>query len=135
MILLDTDVMIDLLRQYPRSVAWLDALDEEEIVLPGFVVMELIQGCRNRVEQAKVEDTLEAYEVVWPSPETCDEALTVFAGVHLSHGLGVLDALIGQMAVTLDLPLYTFNRKHYAAIPDLKTVQPYKRDAETPAVT
>ena len=54
MILLDTDVMIDLLRKYPPAVAWLGSIGEEEVVLPGFVVMELIQGCRNKVEQQKV---------------------------------------------------------------------------------
>jgi hypothetical protein len=48
MILLDTDVMIDLLRQYQPAVEWLASLGEEEIVLPGFLVMELIQGCRKR---------------------------------------------------------------------------------------
>ena len=44
MLLLDTDVMIDLLRQYSPAVAWLDSLGEEEIVLPGFVVMESCRG-------------------------------------------------------------------------------------------
>lgn len=34
MILLDTDVMVDLLRQYPPAVTWLDSLGEEEIILP-----------------------------------------------------------------------------------------------------
>ncbi len=39
MILLDSDVMIDLLRGYPPAVAWLETLDEEEeLALPGFVV-------------------------------------------------------------------------------------------------
>jgi predicted nucleic acid-binding protein len=127
MILLDTDVMIDLLRKYPPAVVWLNSLGEEEIILPGFVVMELIQGCRNKAEQEKVERDLGVYGVAWPLPEACDEALSVFARYHLSHGLGVLDTLIGQMAVALNLPLYTFNQKHYAAIPDLKTVQPYKK--------
>ena len=129
MILLDTDVMIDLLRRYQPAVVWLDSLGEEEIVLPGFVVMELIQGCRNKVEQEKVERELGSYIVAWPSPETCNEALSVFASYHLSHGLGLLDALIGQMAVTFEAPLYTFNQKHYAAIPNLKTVQPYEKIA------
>lgn len=127
MILLDTDVMIDLLRQYPPAVAWLDSLGEEEIVLPGFVVMELIQGCRNKAEQEEVERELGAYSVAWPLPETCDEALSLFARYHLSHGLGILDALISQMAVALNLPLCTFNQKHYAAVPNLKTVQPYEK--------
>ena len=127
MILLDTDVMIDLLRQYPPSVDWLNSLGEEEIILPGFVVMELIQGCRDKTEQEKVERVLGAYGVVWPSPETCDKALSLFTRYHLSHGLGILDALIGQMALSLDLPLYTFHQKHYVPIPDLKTVQPYDK--------
>lgn len=127
MVLLDTDVMVDLLRQYPPAVAWLDSLGEEEIILPGFVAMELIQGCRSKAEQKRVEKELGAYHVAWPSPATCDDALSVLASYHLSHGLGILDALIGQMAVAFNLPLYTFNQKHYVAIPGLKTVQPYEK--------
>ena len=119
--------MIDLLRQHSPAVAWLDSLGEEEIILPGFVVMELLQGCSNKTEQAKVEQVLTGFEIVWPLPETCNEALEVFAHYHLSHGVGLLDVLIGQTAVALNLPLYTFNRKHYAAIPNLVTVEPYKK--------
>jgi predicted nucleic acid-binding protein len=49
MILLDSDVMIDILRNYPPALEWFDALDEnEEIALPGYVLMDLIQGCRNK---------------------------------------------------------------------------------------
>jgi len=127
MILVDTDVMIDLLREYSPAVTWLDSLGEEKIILPGFVVMELIQGCRNKTEQEKVKRELGAYSIAWPSSEMCDEALSVFARYYLSYGLGIIDALIGQMAVALNLPLYTFNQKHYTAIPKLKTVQPYEK--------
>jgi predicted nucleic acid-binding protein len=129
MILLDTDIMIDILRQYPPAIAWLNSLGEEESVLPGFVVMELIQGARDKAGQGRIQKELEGYRIAWPSPETCDAALSVFSSYHLSHGLGILDALIGQMAVVLNLPLYTFNEKHYAAIPNLRTVQPYERNA------
>ncbi len=51
MILIDTVIMIDLLRGYEPAIAWFSALGDEEILLPGFVVMELIQGCRGRTEQ------------------------------------------------------------------------------------
>ncbi|MGH7791693.1 MAG: type II toxin-antitoxin system VapC family toxin, partial [Thermodesulfobacteriota bacterium] len=125
MIILDSDIMIDLLRQYPPAVAWLDSLGDEEIILPGFVAMELLQGCSNKAEQDKVEKVLTTFETVWPSPETCDEALNIFARYHLSHHLGLLDTLIGQMAVSLNMPLYTFNRKHYTPIANLATLQPY----------
>ena len=119
--------MIDLLHQHPPAVAWLDSLGEEEIILPGFVVMELLQGCSNKAEQAKVEKVLTGFEIIWPLPETCEAALEIFARYHLSHGVGVLDALIGQTAVALNLPLHTFNRKHYAVIPNLVTVEPYSK--------
>jgi hypothetical protein len=119
--------MIDLLRQYAPAVNWLDSLGEEEIMLPGFVVMELLQGCSNKTEQAQVEQFLIGFEIVWPLPETCKEALEVFARYHLSHKVGLLDALIGQTAVAWNLPLHTFNRKHYAAIPNLVTVAPYHK--------
>ncbi|MBI4777533.1 hypothetical protein HY792_01205 [Candidatus Desantisbacteria bacterium] len=68
MILLDSDVMIDPLRQYPPAVQWLDALDEEELLLPGYVVMELIQGCRNKVEQERLQRELAIYGVAWLVP-------------------------------------------------------------------
>lgn len=46
MILLDSDVLIDLLRRRPPAVIWFDALSEdEELMVSGYVVMELIQGC------------------------------------------------------------------------------------------
>lgn len=127
MILLDSDVMIDLLRENPPALHWLEALGEEEIGLPGFVVMELMQGCRNKAEQRKVEKLLAGMATVWPAPETCEKALETFARFHLRHGLGLLDVLIGQTAVALNLPLHTFNRKHYAPIPNLVMVEPYSR--------
>lgn len=131
MILLDTDVMIDVLREYPPAMVWLNSLGEEEITLPGFVVMELFQGCKNKAEQQKIEKELQAYDVAWPATGTCEEALSVFAQYHLSHGIGILDALIGQLAVDSKLPLHTFNQKHYSAIPNLKTIQPYKKGSQT----
>ena len=127
MILLDTDIMVDLLRRHPPALAWLETLKREEIGLPGFVVMELLQGCRNMNEQNAMRNGLKDFEVVWPSPLTCDEALETFAEFHLSHGVGLLDALIGQMAVARGNPLHTFNEKHYAPQLDLQTVQPYLR--------
>jgi predicted nucleic acid-binding protein len=125
MIILDSDIMIDFLRGYPPALAWLDTLEDEVLCLPGFVVMELLQGCRNKAEQTKVEQVLMDFEIIWLTPEGCEQALSVFAKHRLGYGIGLLDALIGHTAVVLDLPLYTFNRKHYAAIPQLVTVEPY----------
>ena len=127
MILVDSDIIIDFLRKYPPAIEWLTSLGDEELALPGYVVMELVQGYTNKGDLRKLETFIEDVEVIWPSPETCDDALAIFTQFNLSHHLGVLDALIGQTAVAIDLPIHTFNRKHYAAIPDLVTVQPYQK--------
>ena len=126
MILLDSDVLIDLLRTYPPATAWFNALHEdEELVLSGYVVMELIQGCRNKAEQESVRRELGVYGVIWLSPTDCDKALEVFAAYRLSHNAGLLDVLIGQTAVSLGVPLHTFNQRHYSFIPGIQTIQPY----------
>ena len=128
MILFDSDVMIDLLRQYLPAMEWFDTLkDEEEVALPGYVVMELIQGCKNKVEQEKLQRVLATYGVVWPSTKDCNKAVVVFTQYRLSHNAGLIDVLIGQTAVALNIPLCTFNQKHYRFIPGLHTMQPYER--------
>jgi hypothetical protein len=128
MMLLDSDVLVDLLRKYPPAITWFDALDEdEELVVSGYVVMELIQGCRNKAEQDRVQRELATYGVVWLSPTYCDQALGVFAAYRLSHNAGLLDVLIGQTAVVLGVPLHTFNQRHYSFIPGVQTIQPYTK--------
>ena len=104
MALVDTDIMIDVLREFPAALAWLASLGAETVVVPGFVVMELLQGCRKGAEQQKVERTLGRCRVVWPTAASCDAALIAFAQFHLSHNLGVIDDLIGQTAIELGSP-------------------------------
>jgi len=127
LLLLDTDILIDLLRQYSPATAWLASRAGEEIYIPGFVVMELIQGCTDKRELMVVREFISPFPLLWPSPQVADQALAIYADGRLSHNIGILDALIGQLAVSLNTPLHTFNQKHFAAIPGLSTVQPYRR--------
>jgi predicted nucleic acid-binding protein len=130
MIFLDTDIMVDILQKYPPALSWLNSLGEERIVLSGFVVMELLQGCRNKAEQKKLSQAISGYTILWPSPEACGKALSLFTQYFLSDGLGMLDALIGSMCLELAEPLYTFNQRHYSCIPGLRTVQPYAKNVK-----
>lgn len=125
MILLDTDVAVDILRNHPPAIAWLQGLGAALLGLPGLVVMELLQGCRNKAEQQQVEQFCQPFTVSWPAEADCQRALRDFAAFHLSHSLGLLEALIAHTAVGLSQPLATFNVKHYGTIASLKTIQPY----------
>lgn len=127
MLLLDTDVMIDIMRRFEPALSWLTQLDEQPVGVPGLVAMELLQGCRNREEQQRVESLLRPYALYWPTPEDSQRAFSDFTRFHLSHGIGVLDALIAATAVGLSVPLATFNEKHYQVVTALSTMQPYER--------
>jgi predicted nucleic acid-binding protein len=125
MILLDTDVAIDILRGFPPAVAWLQGLGTSVLGLPGLVVMELLQGCQNKAEQLKVEQFCQPHPLFWPTHADCHRGLVDHVSYHLSHGVGLLDVLIGHTVVGLNEPLATFNVKDYQVITGLKTVQPY----------
>lgn len=125
MILLDTDVMVDVLRGYEPSKEWLEFT--QEVGVPGLVVMELLQGCQNAKEQRQLEKSLSNYQLYWPSEEDCSRALASFSSHHLSDNIGLLDALIAETTIGVDAELATFNVKHYRVLKGLKTIQPYKR--------
>jgi predicted nucleic acid-binding protein len=71
---------------------------------------------------------LAPHGIAWPSPADCNKALDAFTQYHLSHNAGLLDVLIGQTAVALEIPLYTFNQRRYRFMAELRTVQPYQKD-------
>jgi predicted nucleic acid-binding protein len=127
MICVDTDVMIDILRRYEPAMAWLRSLGSEELALPGLVAIELLQGCRNRAEQQRVDRMLCPYRLYWPTQADCERAFQDYATYHLSHQRGSFDALIAETAVGLGIALATFNERHYRVVPILQTIQPYGR--------
>lgn len=126
MLLLDTDILIDIQRGFEPALNWFSSLDELPAI-SGFVAMELIQDARNTQEVHRAHKLVAPLTVVWPTQTDCDRALSHFSTFHLSHGLGLLDALIAACTVGLSATLCTFNLKHYKIIPGLVVRQPYKR--------
>ncbi len=106
--------------------AWFSGLTELPAV-PGFVVMELVQDARSAREVRKALQLVAPLQVVWPTETDCARALSDFSTYHLSHGLGLLDALIAACAVGRSTTLNTFNVKHYSVVPGLVVAQPYTR--------
>ncbi|CAN5742702.1 hypothetical protein BH23GEM3_BH23GEM3_10550 [soil metagenome] len=124
--LVDTDVLIDVWRGHGPAVEWFAGTAELPAV-PGFVVMEIIQDTENRQQLRQALKLVEPLEVVWPTETDCTRALSDFLAYRLSHGLGLLDALIAACAVGRAATLYTFNTKHYRSISGLVVDQPYDR--------
>lgn len=106
--------------------AWFASLPDLPSV-PSFVIMELVQDAQNVRQVRQALKLVAPLPVIWPTENDCNRALSDFTAYHLSHNLGLLDALIAACALGLSATLCTFNEKHYRAIPGLRLAQPYAR--------
>lgn len=126
MYVLDTDILIDVLRGHQPAINWFTALRQVPSI-PGFVVMELIQNSKNKQQVNQVLKLIAPLPIIWLTEVDCAKALADFSQYHLSDGVGLLDALIAHCAIGKNATLCTFNVKHYRVIPNLKMIQPYER--------
>ncbi len=124
--ILDTDVLIDLRRGVPSANAWLTALQRAPLV-SGIAGMQLIEGARNKQELLTIQVFLAAFRAVWPTQEDMVRAHTVYQPLRLANNIDLIDCLTAATATGLELPLATFNVKHFGSVPGLATVQPYTR--------
>ena len=128
LILIDTDVAIDLLRDHPEALVWEQALDErDELAICGYTGIELIEGCANKLDTRRTLSFINRFSVFWPLPEDWERVFETWPQARLSHGVSIGDMLIGECAKGLGVSLHTFNDKHFRAIPNLTLAQPYSR--------
>ncbi len=124
MLVLDTNVIVGVLRQYPNAVKWHTSIANELLTVPGFVVMELVVGCRNKHELSELNALIKTHLVYWPDGNEVSKALDYLARYNRVSGLGVVDALIAACAVALRVPLCTFDND-FKAVPRLKIIASY----------
>src|SRR5829696_95399 len=123
MYVLDTSVLIDVLRSSPSAMDWLESLDE--IPLCSEVTrVEILRGVRSP-ERTRTERLIESLR--WAP---VDEAISRRAGElgrrhRRSHrGIGVADLLIAATTLTFGATLATANVRHYPMFPGLEA--PYR---------
>ena len=71
MLLLDSDILIDIQRGYAPAVAWFSNLAELPAV-PGLVAMELIQDAENKDQVEKARKLVAPFPVVWLTESDCN---------------------------------------------------------------
>ena len=125
-LLLDTDVLIDLLRKRPQAIEWAHNLPARPF-LSGVATLEASSASRSLAESREIAAVLSRSAVLWPTDEDIRRATVEFSTLRLAHGIGSLDAVCAAQALRLKLPLATFNVKHFRAVPRLTTVTPYIR--------
>lgn len=123
--LLDTAILVDLLRGHEPARKFIDSLSGSLRLVSFITVAELLCGCRNRREQALLELELGDYTWQWMNEATARLAIDLYREFRLPHGIGFHDCCVAATAIDVDVPLATTNVKHFAPIAQLAVIRPY----------
>ena len=103
--IVDTAVVVDLLRGYPPALTWLAGQDR--LGITPIVWLEIIEGARDGRAQRRAVEILHHFERIDPLPEDFDWAIEQALKFKLSHNTDMMDCLIASAAQRLNLPLFT----------------------------
>jgi predicted nucleic acid-binding protein len=124
--LIDSDVLIDAARGQLEARAFLNDQNRAfRVQISTISAMELIVGCRNKIELSQTRRFLEPVRILPVDPNISDKAYDLIQEFTLSHGLMIPDALIAATAIRNGLTLMTKNTRHFQMIPDLPVIRPY----------
>jgi predicted nucleic acid-binding protein len=123
-LLIDTDVLIDYLRDQADSVAYLESLTPP-LSVSAITVAELYAGVRDGAERAVLDQFVSSFRVI-----AIDEAIAIRAGLirrdfGKRHGTGLADAIIAATAESQEAKLVTLNHKHFQMLDNV--VVPYQK--------
>ncbi|MBM4087700.1 MAG: type II toxin-antitoxin system VapC family toxin [Planctomycetes bacterium] len=123
--LLDTSILVDLLRGHQPARHWIDSIPGPDRFVSVATVAELIAGCHNSAEQRVVERETALYEILWLGERASQSALEFYKRFYLSHGVGFLDCLIAATALVDGCRVATLNLRHFGPFPGLQAERPY----------
>jgi hypothetical protein len=122
-VLLDTCIVIDVLRGQSAALAFVNGLSDTPS-LSAISATELLAGVRNRRERGRIEQLLSVYVVHDIGLEIASLAGDYIREYGPGHGTDPIDALIAATAKLRNLELVTLNLKHFPMFKGLK--RPYR---------
>ncbi|MCX6361871.1 MAG: PIN domain-containing protein [Armatimonadetes bacterium] len=126
MVLIDTDILIDIQRGYPGAADWLRSL-VDDIGIPAPVAWEMLTGSRHRADLDRSKRFLaefRAEEVTLADSRLTHDLISTYV---LTSGLSLPDYLVAAQCLNRGCVLYTFNAKHYRSVAGLVALPPYGR--------
>ncbi len=126
MVVVDTDVMIDVMNGKDAAVSYLDALLDgyRPVAVSAMTIMQLHHGIARSTmplrEQKMVETTLESLLTYPMDGDVASRAGQLDGGLSKrGEPIGVADTIIAATALERGEPVATRNEKHFRRIPGL----------------
>lgn len=122
--LLDTSIIVDILRDYAPAVDWLEN-NTEELGITYYTWLEIIQGCNSKREERLVIGILKRFVLVPTTDEDSRWATEQLIVLHLKLNVDKMDCLIAAPSYRLQVPTYTRNLKHFQPLLNDLAITPY----------
>ncbi len=125
-VLIDTDVLINFLDSNRKgNLTALNAFVDFGVrsVVPYISIIteiEMLQGSKNNLEKNRILKQIEPFGNIFLSDEICLLTKELIITYSTSHGLLMGDAFIAATALTLEIELFTFNKKDFKFIEQLQ---------------
>lgn len=124
-VLVDTDILIDISRNDLRAIKKVEDIKNRATVSISVITkLELIRGCRNKIELTGLEDFIERFEIRHINEAVSAKTEELFKLYRLSHGVQIPDMLIAATALVHQIPLLSKNQKDFNFIDGLHLI-PY----------
>ena len=92
----------------------------KNIALSAITLMELYFGAKSKKELILIKKFLSAFEILKLNKEITDLSLNLIEIYSKSHSLKIPDALIGATSLYYKISLFTYNKKDFNFIKELK---------------
>ena len=125
LLVVDTDVLIDYLRDQAQAVAFLEDRDQP-LAVSVVTIAELYVGVRAGEERQRLDAFVQAFEVLSLEREAAAVAGLWRQQYGRSHGTGLADALIAASVHAAGASLATLNRRHFPMLANV--VVPYAKE-------
>ena len=119
MVIVDTDVIVEFLRDSPDAAKALKAIKPENLAISAVTRMELLVGAWNNAELRKIEKSLDAIQEISISEDISAKAVDLIRNYAKSHGLKIPDAIIAATAIDQSVHLFTYNIRDFKFIKGL----------------
>ena len=119
-LMLDTNIVIDFLRQKPEVITFIDNYGKENLAISPIVAMEIYQGVLDKTDLDRTRKRLKGFATLDLNNEIISLALQLQLRYILSHRMGIPDSIIAATALIFNLELRTYNLKDFRFIPTLK---------------
>ena len=123
LLVVDTDVLIDYLRDQAEAVAFLEGC-VQPLALSVVSVAELCVGVRDGEERRRLDGFAAAFEVLPLEREAAVQAGLWRRQYGPSYGTGLADALIAAIVAAAGATLVTLNRRHFPMLAEVLVPYP-----------